>query len=125
MMYKACPNCGKIHNFNAGRCYVGKVSKTCNTFEQKIRDTGKYKKLARIIKEDSNGICSVCLDKGIINDKEIQVHHIEKIKLRPDLAFDETNVVCLCHKHHELAEVGLLSKKYLKKLVKFRKNCLK
>lgn len=74
------------------------------------------------MKEDSNGLCAVCLDDNVYKTKDPLVHHIIKIRSKPDMAYDEDNLICLCRFHHHMAESGLLKVSYLRKLVKKRKT---
>ena len=69
------------------------------------------------MKEDSNGLCAVCLDDNVYKTKDPLVHHIIKIRSKPDMAYDEDNLICLCRFHHHMAENGLLKVSYLRKLV--------
>ena len=121
-MYKACPNCGKIHPFNKSRCFLGRNKYQGYSSVSKLRKSSKYQKVMNIIKEDSNGLCSVCFDQGKFIYEDLEVHHIEKLRLRPDLARDVDNLICLCRFHHQLAEVNMLSKDYLRSLVKKRQK---
>ena len=119
-MYKTCTVCGGIHLFESNRCRKNAYN-TGLDYSRKdtgyaFRQKGKYHNLAKIVREDSKNLCAVCLDEGIYNSRRVEVHHIEPIKNRPDLAYDYDNLVCLCKWHHEYAEKGLISKDYLKKL---------
>jgi 5-methylcytosine-specific restriction protein A len=46
-----------------------------------------------------NPLCSICQDKGLIV-AATEVHHKEKLKVRPDLRFDEKNLQSLCSPCH-------------------------
>ena len=124
-MYKACANCGKIHTFENPRCRLGKRYHHDCSSVSKLRKSSKYQKIMNLVREDSNGLCSVCFDEGKFTFDDLEVHHIEKLKVRPDLARDFDNLICLCRFHHQLAEANILSKDYLYSLVTKRKENLK
>lgn len=121
MVYKACPWCGGIHPFTAGKCersrykigYDGKARKDAG---HKIRQKAACDKLVKLFKEDSHNLCAVCLKEGIYNSRRVEVHHIEKISERPDLAYDYDNLICLCSQHHHFAEKGGYTKDFLRKI---------
>ena len=118
-MFKACVYCGKIHSLGV-KCSARPKYKRADSIIRRVHNKKKGVKLANIVREDSNGICTVCFDNGVINNRDLEVHHIEKIRERIDLAFDEENLICLCRTHHQLAEVGMINKDYLRDLVKQR-----
>lgn len=123
-MYKSCSRCGKIHD-TSYKCEYNKVKpnnrgKYNNTEEYRLRNTHKWHKKAEEIKKDSSYLCSVCYDKGIYNYNSLEVHHIEKIKDEPDRLLDNYNLICLCTKHHKLADNNMIDKEYLFKLAEAR-----
>ena len=121
-MYKACSKCGKIHEYNK-KCYRGESrTRRKNTNANNFRKTTEWKKKSEEIREASKYLCSVCFDEGIYNYNGLEVHHIEKVKDRPDLLLDRNNLICLCIKHHKLADAGMISKEYLYKLVEERES---
>lgn len=119
----SCMYCGKIHEkkFDCGR----KPKKTYGKRKEsdRFRWQQSWKKKREEIKERDNYLCQVCLDglypikDRVFNCENLEVHHIEKIKDRPDLALDNSNLITLDEYHHEMAEKGMISKEYLKKLV--------
>lgn len=111
-MFKSCSRCGKIHEFNT-KCNVGRESFRDNSAEAKIRNKRSYTKASKYVKENSNYLCAVYLKNGVFNSENIETHHIEKIKERPDLAYDIDNLICLCKMHHQMAEIGIISKEVL------------
>lgn len=118
-MLKACSRCGKIHNYNY-KCNKGKIIK--HNEIDKLRSTNRWTNKSIEIREASNYLCSVCLDKGIYNYDNVEVHHIEKLQDRPDLFLENENLICLCKQHHKEADEGKLDKDYLINLVKLRDN---
>ena len=65
-------------------------------------------------------MCEVCRDEGELTHEGLEVHHIEKISAAPDLYLDDDNLVCLCVRHHKLADEGKIDKEYLRKLAQVR-----
>ena len=117
-MFKSCSKCGKIHSFNT-KCKVGCESTRDNSQEAKIRNKRSYVKASKYVKENSNYLCAVCLKNGVLNADNIETHHIEKIKERPELAYDIDNLICLCKMHHLMAEIGMISKEVLHYINKY------
>lgn len=118
-MYKTCSRCGRIHSYNY-KCNKGKIYK--HNEIDKLRSSTRWTNKSIEIREASKYLCSVCLDQGILNYDNIEVHHIEKLQDRPDLLLENDNLICLCKYHHKKADNGKLEKEYLLKLVKLRDN---
>lgn len=87
-----------------------------------MRRTNTWKQKSLIIRERANYLCEVCKDIGVYTYDNLEVHHIEKLKDRPDLLAEDDNLICLCVTHHKQADEGILTKKYLKKLVSKRED---
>ena len=118
-MWKACSRCGRIHP--AGyKCNVGRVYKGGE--ERKLRSQWSWNEKRTQIKEDAHYLCEVCRDHGILTYNDVEVHHIEKIKDRPDLFLEDSNLVVLCRSHHKDADDGKIDKDYLKALAKKRED---
>ena len=118
-MLKACSRCGKIHEYNY-KCNKGKVYKHNDI--DKLRSTTRWTTKSIEIREASNYLCSVCLNKGIINYDKVEVHHILKLQDNPELLLENDNLIALCKYHHKQADKGELDKDYLINLVKLRDN---
>ncbi len=116
-MLKACSRCGKIHEYNY-KCNKGKVYKQNDI--DKLRSTTRWTDKSKEVREASNYLCAVCLDEGIYNYKDVEVHHIEKLQQRPDLLLENDNLIALCRFHHKKADNGEISVEYLQELVKKR-----
>ena len=115
-MYKSCSKCGKIHSTKY-KCNSIKRIYTTDINERKLRNTYKWQKKSRQIRDESNYLCDVCRDKGIYNYNNIEVHHITKLKDDPNSLLDDDNLICLCQEHHKQADNGKLNINYLRKLV--------
>ena len=118
-MYKSCSRCGLIHSYNY-QCHKGRVYKHNNI--DRLRSTSRWTNKSLEIREDSNYLCSVCLDQGIINYNGIEVHHIEKLNDRPELLLENDNLIALCKIHHKEADEGKINKEYLFQLARKREN---
>lgn len=121
-IYKSCSRCGKIHDTKY-RCTAGSEHRIKYDYEEaKLRNTYKWHTKAEQIKKDSKYLCAVCFDEGIYNYNELEVHHITKIKEDKSLLLDNFNLICLCRKHHKLADAGMIKKEYLQELAKKRET---
>lgn len=121
MDYMSCSRCGKIHP-KGYKCQVGQRRKhyRYDYAEAKLRNTYKWHTKSREIRERSKYLCAVCLDNGIYNYRNLEVHHIEKIRVEPSLLLVDSNLICLCREHHRLADAGMIDKDYLRELAKRR-----
>ena len=124
--YYSCSRCGRIHP-KGYVCKVGARKKRYRyTYEEsKLRSKGVWTEKSKQIREDANYLCEVCKDKGIYNYRDVSVHHIEKLRDRPDLLIEDTNLICLCKDCHRMADAGMIDKEYLKKLARKRIDRLK
>lgn len=118
-MYKSCSKCGKIHPKNY-QCNVGRIYSGGD--ERKLRSKYSWTKKSEEIRERANHLCEVCRDKGIITFKDIEVHHIVKVKDDETLLLDNENLICLCQEHHKQADNGLIEKEYLQRLARLREQ---
>ena len=119
MMFRSCSRCGKIHPANE-RCPVGREYNGGE--ERELRKRYSWQKKSLQIRQDAQGLCEVCRDQGIYTHKQLEVHHIERLKDAPELLLDSDNLICLCSEHHKMADRGELSKDYLKSLVRLREQ---
>lgn len=116
-MLKACSKCGKVHAYNF-KCTANKT--IIKDDEYKLRQKNKWHKKSEEIRENANYLCEVCKQEGIYNYKRISVHHILKLKLRPDLLLENSNLIALCDEHHKKADAGEIPIEYLQELAKKR-----
>ena len=120
-MYRVCSRCGRVVDYNH-RCNKGKIYKKNDI--DKLRSTSAWTNKSIEIREASKYLCSVCLDEGIINYDDIEVHHIDKLQDNPERLLDNYNLICLCKQHHKQADNNKLDKDYLFKLAKAREDKL-
>ena len=126
-MKTRCRNCStKIDygNTYCSRCEekVKKQRKQYTT--DRVKEADKYTKTAtwqslrkEIIIRD-NGCCVLCLLRGKIEYRQLQVHHIVKRVDNLSLAYDRNNLITLCRTCHE--EVEKLSPKKQRELLKMK-----
>lgn len=116
-MLKACSNCGRIHK--KGECTVAVVLsyKRKNESEaQKFRNRKVWRRKANEILERDYSCCRMCLAAGVINNKDLSVHHITPIVNGYDKRLDNDNLITLCRYHHEQAERGTIKRAELMKI---------
>lgn len=120
-MKKSCSRCGRIHDANY-ICREG-IERNANKYdyeEAKLRNTYKWHTKSQFVRADSNYLCAVCLDKGIYNYNNLEVHHIIKLKQDTDKLLDDYNLICLCSNCHKLADAGMIDRDYLLELARRR-----
>lgn len=118
-MLKACSRCGKIHD-KGFKCTAS--ASLPLTEEQRARNTRKWTKKSEKIRQEAFNLCEVCKAEGDFTPKNIEVHHIVKIRHDKERIFDEENLITLCTYHHKLADAGKISEVYLRELVEKRIN---
>lgn len=116
MSLKSCSYCGRIVDRHHKCPKKPKQVNKRTEAEQGRYTTAWYKKSAEI-KERSQFLCAVCKDKGKYTYDDLEVHHIEPLRERPELLLDDNNLICLCERCHEQAERGKIGKEYLLSLV--------
>ena len=114
MILKACSRCGKVHPKDY-KCNYGQKYEHHGE-PAKIRSQYDWKQKSLYIREQAKYMCEYCFSMGVITTEGLSVHHIEKLSDRPDLAYNNTNLICLCSLHHQQAEDGTISKEILKKI---------
>ena len=117
---KACPRCGRIHEYSF-KCFRNITPRSYqDTEENRLRSKSAWKKKRSEINEKSYYLCEVCKDRGDYTPKEVEVHHIKKLREDHDLLLENENLITLCKLHHREADRGYLEKSYLLELVKKR-----
>lgn len=119
-MLKTCTICGKIHDIN--KICKRKTTKK-NTSANQFRKTNKWTEKSKDIRKRDNYLCKVCITGkyGTTNRytyKNLEVHHIIPIEEDYSKRLYSQNLITLCRKHHEMAEIGLISQEELKELIK-------
>ena len=119
-MFKACSKCGRIHPADYV-CTKGNRRTDTDNIDRKMRSLYRWTEKSKQIREEAL-FCEVCVDEGIYNYSDLEVHHIEKLRDNPDRLLDDENLICLCAAHHRMADRGDLDKDYLLKLASKRLN---
>lgn len=125
-----CKHCLKIHcmelkctqmqqhirnrNANRRKQYNNKHKEYSNCY-----NSTKWKKVREKALEQTNYMCAICLELGKYNYKDIQVHHLEKIKENKNKIFELDNLIPLCREHHN--QVEGLNKNEIKNYIKLEK----
>ena len=76
----------------------------------KFTNTSRWRSLKIDIKRRDRGVCRLCFNRGYVEYKCLQVHHIYKRATHPELAYEPSNLVTVCKKCHEELEEKLVSK---------------
>lgn len=100
-MKKVC-KCGKIIDFNE-KCSCQDRREYMKQYNEKRGESEKmlysqaWKKKKKFIKQRDNYTCQRCLHKyDIINNDDLQVHHIKPRIKYPELMFEDSNLICIC-----------------------------
>lgn len=122
-MLKSCSYCGRIHDsrFNCGKKPNRKINPKNITQQNEFRNTKKWQKKRKEIKERDNFLCQICLKENRFEYNNLSVHHIVPLIEDYNLRLDDDNLITLCDYHHKLAERGEISKKELYKIIKNKK----
>lgn len=113
-MLVSCSYCGRIHdkNFDCGK---RPQRIRYNTDAVKFRNTSRWQKKSREIRERDNFLCQCCIREfpGTFRKFEYDgcsVHH--NVPLSEDISkgLDNTNLITLCSTHHEMAERGEITR---------------
>jgi len=115
-MLKSCQYCGRIHakDYDCGKKPVR--SNRSRDEREAGRYTYAFTKKSLEIKEHSNHLCAVCWVEGRLTWDGLETHHITKLMDAPDLLLEDSNLICLCKRHHEMADAGLISADELRRL---------
>lgn len=122
MRYFSCSKCGSIHAQNYSCQFNKKDYSRWKTDKDKLRGTNRWRNKSLEIKEAANYLCEVCKAQGIYNYKNLEVHHIIKLRDDPTKLLDNDNLICLCKEHHIQADNNEIKINYLKKLVAVREK---
>lgn len=106
-IYRTCSYCNRrydtsqSHKCEEQRLHENRVKAD---YQRKMKEvdaplrTKRWRALRKRIILADNAVCQRCLIKfGIFNYENLEVHHIKPRINYPNLIFDETNLVTLCH----------------------------
>lgn len=119
-MLRSCSKCGRVHDINF-KCNAGRLPKTD---EQTLRNKNAWREKSLSIRERSFYLCAICKSKGDYTAKDIEVHHIRKLRDYPQGLLEDANLIALCIDHHKLADQGKIDPDYLRKLADIRDGLL-
>lgn len=115
-----CSKCGKMHP-RGTKCPTYKPKRKYEGGEERrLRGLRAWRNKAEQIKQDANYLCEVCKDEGRLIYKGLEVHHIHKLRDHPEGYIEDENLICLCVRHHKMADRGELSVEYLEELARKR-----
>ena len=117
-MLKACSRCGKIHK--SGGCPIPappRYQQVRNSEADLFRNRKVWRRKADEILERDYHCCRICLSAGVINSRELSVHHIIPIAEDYDRRLDNDNLITLCRYHHEQAEQKRINRRKLLEIV--------
>lgn len=115
-MLRACCRCGKVHEASY-KCLAQVLPRTK---EQTLRNKHKWRVKSEEVRERSFHLCEVCIDRGDLSIKPVEVHHISKLRDEPGKLLDDSNLITLCVEHHKQADRGEIKADYLRELAKKR-----
>ena len=103
----SCSRCGRIHP--RGQCprpatrSRSRGSET-RTDAQRFRSSRTWQRKAEEVKERDKHLCRLCLYNGVINFRELSVHHITPINEAKEKRLDNDNLITLCNDCHVKVE---------------------
>lgn len=113
-MLRYCRVCGKIHDDPL--CRRVYAQKKRDKVADRFRNSGVWREKREQIRARDYYCCRVCLAAGVINNRDLSVHHIVPLAANYDLRLDDSNLVTLCRYHHERAEMGQIDRRELQVL---------
>ena len=106
--------CTVCHTIHDGKCErVRYPERRRNSDADRFRNTQVWRRTSERIKQRDLNCCRMCLKVGILENRELSVHHIIPIVVDYDKRLDEDNLITLCRYHHEQAERGAIRKREL------------
>ena len=121
-MKRVCPRCGKLVDYHHNCAPPYKRKYNNNDPERKIRNGIRWQRKRNEIKKRDGGIDQIAahgLDGApYIQTRNLQVHHIIPLEERPDLAYDDDNLITVSPRTHELAENNIISRDQLRAIVR-------
>lgn len=112
-MKTRCPMCRTKIELGAkycDSCYKNKIKVNKEFQHKKLKEadeklkTSQWKATREQVIQRDNYCCRLCLINNYVETRGLQVHHIHKRVDRPDLTFNESNLVTVCRVCHEKVE---------------------
>lgn len=117
-MLRSCHYCGRLHQIGYVCPKKPPRKKQGKRKAEQIRSTYAWQKKREDIKERDHHLCVYSLAHGRIVYEDLEVHHIIPLEERPDLAFEDSNLITLSEEVHELAECGEIDREELMELIR-------
>jgi len=119
-MLRTCQYCMGYHRLGE-RCPQHVRVKT-RTAQVQLRNSGRWQRTRRAVKERDMHLCRVCLTgrhntQRAYNSHELEVHHIVPLSVDMDLAHEMDNLITLCRYHHKLAHGDVIGADELKAVI--------
>lgn len=106
--------CNVCHTVHEGRCARPVLTdRKRNSEADRFRNRKVWRRKADSILERDGYCCRMCLKAGIINNRELSIHHIIPLVSDFGRRLDDSNLITLCRYHHEQAECGHIHAKEL------------
>lgn len=106
--------CTICHSIHEGRCQPLRYAECRRNSEaDRFRNTRAWRRAAERIRQRDHNCCRVCLGAGVIECRDLSVHHIVPIAADYGRRLDDGNLITLCRYHHERAENGQISRREL------------
>ena len=112
-MKRYCTICHKIHD---GRCKPEPRANTAKPEFVKFRSSAAWQNKREAIRRRDLQCCRVCAELGVINNKELSVHHITPLDSDWEQRLEDNNLVTLCVAHHRQADAGRIPAAQLRRL---------
>ncbi len=109
--------CSVCHTVHDGRCVRPMLLvRKRNSEADRFRNRKTWRRKSAAILDRDMYCCRICLRAGLMNNRELSVHHIISLAVDFDKRLDEDNLITLCRYHHEQAEKGNISARELRSL---------
>ena len=123
MMMKYCAYCGGYHKPGYICDKRPRYGKQKNNKINKFRHGNAWREKSKDIRARDKYLCVYCLKHDhVINNADIEVHHIVSISEDFDLRLEDSNLISLCRNHHEDAESGIINKEELINMIDLKEN---
>lgn len=119
-MLRTCQYCMGYHRLGE-RCPQHVRVKT-KTAQVQLRNSGRWQRTRRAVKERDMHLCRVCLTgrhntQRAYNSHELEVHHIVPLSVDIGLAHEMDNLINLCRYHHKLVHDDVIGADELRAVI--------
>ena len=119
MLKKSCKHCGRIHPRGHACRHKPKAARPEGSRRQdSFRGSKAWQAKREEVRRRDMHMCRACLDRGVVNARGLEVHHI--VPIRHDYArrLDGGNLITLCGWCHGQAESGGLTRRRLEQMAR-------